>query len=144
MIGQGIVLLFLALGTLWDLKTKSIPKIYLFIWSLIAAAYLFLRVMNQESELNVVVGIVPGAICLFLAYVTKEQIGFGDGVVILLTGIFLDMKEVVCIVFISFLILTFALIILLIIQRVNRKSKIPFIPFLFVGHVVYVCCGGFV
>lgn len=146
MVENWIVLLFLVAGTVFDLKDKCIPKIYLFIWGGCAILYIvFLSVIKKEADsvVNALIGIIPGVIGLFLAFVTKEQIGFGDGWVISLAGLFLGIKSVLCIVFSAFAFLTVVAMILLINRRVKGKSAIPFVPFLLIGQITFLCGGRF-
>ena len=145
MIENCIVFLFLAIGAIYDLKSKYIPKRYLFIGGICAITYLIFVSINEkspESIINAVIGIIPGLVSLFFAFVTKEQIGFGDGWVIFISGIFLGIKKMCGTIFIAFMFLTVVAIILLITHRAKRKSTVPFIPFLLIGQIVILCIGG--
>lgn len=145
MIENSITFLFLVIGSAFDLKGKCVPKSYLYLWGGCAFLYLIsVSVIENNFQfiINVIIGIIPGVIGLFLAFVSKEQIGWGDGWVILLMGIFVGAKMVCGIVFVAFVFLTFVIIVLLLAHRVKRRTTIPFIPFLLVGQIVVVCIGG--
>lgn len=144
MIGKCIVFLFLIVGMVWDFKNKSIPKKYVYAWSLVAITYVIFYLINGKSILDMVIALIPGIVSLFLSFVTKEQIGIGDGIVILLTGFFLNIKDVMGMVFVAFIVLTIVTMVFLVTHLVSGKSRIPFIPFLFVGHLVCILGGGFI
>lgn len=134
-----IVLIFLVPASVWDLKKKGVPKKYLFIWGITAFVYLFLTSIigkSTESLINAFWGVIPGLVGLFLAYVSREQIGFGDGWVLLLMGLLLGAYMVLSILFMALLVLTIVSIILLATRKAKRKTSIPFIPFLFFGHII--------
>ncbi len=144
MIGKWIVVLFLIVGSVWDLRNKSIPGVYLYVWSLVAIVYAIFDMVNGKNVLEIIIALIPGVVGLILSFVTREQIGLGDGIVILLAGFFMGVKDVFGMVIAAFLVLTLVTIFLLVMHRVNGKSKIPFIPFLFVGHLICVWGGEFI
>lgn len=144
MIGKCIVFLFLIVGMVLDFKNKSIPKEYVYVWSLVAIAYAIFYLINGKSILGMVIALIPGVVSLFLSFVTKEQIGIGDGIVILLAGFFLNIKDVIGMVFVALIVLTIVTMVFLVTHLVSGKSRIPFIPFLFVGHLVCVLGGGII
>ena len=78
-------------------------------------------------------GIGLGLALLFLGFVTREDIGYGDGVLVLVMGMSLGFWP-------SFLSLLLALGIsalaggfLLVFRKVKRNYRIPFAPFLLLG-----------
>lgn len=144
MIGKGIVFLFLAVGMVWDLKNKSIPRGYLYLWIFVAIIYATFSLINGKKIISMIIALIPGVISLFLAFVTKEQIGIGDGMIILLAGVFLHVKDVIGMIFVAFIALTLVAMVLLVTHLAGGKSKIPFIPFLFGGYIVCVLSGGFI
>ena len=141
--GKWIVLLFLVWGAAWDLKCKHVPKTYLYIFSVAAVAYLLGDFIYSKDILEILAGIVPGCVGLFFAFISREQIGYGDGIVVLLAGLFLSAKAVITIVFFAFIFVTILSILLLVTHNAGRKSKIPLIPFLLAGQIVCIC-GGYI
>ena len=141
--GKWIVLLFLVWGAAWDLKCKHVPKTYLYVFSVAAVAYLLSDFIYCKDLIEICSGMLPGCVGLLLAFITREQIGYGDGIVILLAGLFLSAKAVITIVFFAFIFVTILSILLLITHHAGRKSKIPLIPFLLVGQIVCIC-GGYI
>ena len=67
--------------------------------------------------------------------------GLGDGLIRLWVGCFQGVKDVLCMLFFSFVILTVFLILFLVMRRVGRTSRVPFVPFMFMGQLM-VMFGG--
>ena len=81
-------------------------------------------------------GIFLGLALLFLAFVTREEIGYGDGWLVVVMGMSLGLRF-------SFLAFLLALGIsalvsgsLLISRKVKRNYRLPFAPFLLVGSAL--------
>lgn len=141
MLGKWIVLVFLCVGALWDAKKKAVPKIFLLIWGMVSVIYFILEIFNGQNILGMLVGIIPGVVALVLSVISREQIGFGDGLILLCVGCIQDIKEVLCMLFFSFVFLTITLMLLLVIRRVGRASRVPFVPFMFIGQLITVFGG---
>ena len=138
MVGKAIVLIFLMMGTVFDLKRKSVPNKYLYIWSVLTIVLVIIEIFKGKNVIDIILGVIPGIIFLFLAFVTREQIGSGDGWIIMLMGIFLGVNNVSKIIFVGFGILTLVSMTLLISRKAGKKTTIPFIPFLLMG---FIACG---
>ena len=142
MIEKIIVLLFLVIGAVWDLKKKSVPKKYLCIWSAFVMFFLISDFIGRRNITDMLLSMIPGLVCVFLAFITREQLGYGDGWVIMLLGLFLDFKYVLKIIFVAFCILTVVIVFLFIFRKVGRRTTLPFLPFLLMGYLVCVFFGG--
>ena len=141
-----IVFIFLVTGTVWDIKRKTVPVKYLVIWGVVCVIYTGFRVFlfNDTKILREILqGVLPGGIGLFLAYVTREQIGYGDGWVIAFIGWLLGIKAVLIYVFLALTAVTAFSIGLLVLQKAKRKTRIPFIPFLLLTGCISTIGGGF-
>ena len=136
MLGKWIVLIFLFVGALWDIKKKAVPKVFLLIWGIVSVIYFVFEIINGQNMLGLLLGVIPGIITLVLSIVTKEKIGLGDGLILICVGCLQAIKDVLCMIFFSFIFLTVVLIFLLAIRRIGRSSRIPFVPFLFLGQLI--------
>ncbi len=145
MIDEGIIILFLCIAAIFDVKKRGIPTIYLMLWGIVEVVYLgfiFIWEKNLSFGMDGVVGLIPGVVCILISYISKEQIGYGDGCVMLLIGILAGYR----IVFISFVLALFLLSIvatvLLVIKKATRKTRVPFVPYLFIGYICSILCFG--
>ncbi len=83
---------------------------------------------------------LPGLFLLVLAWLTKESIGYGDGISVILLGGMVGLRNCIWVLCISLLLLSLAGLVLLVIKRVDRKTKIPYLPFLLAAESVLLCC----
>ena len=96
--------------------------------------YLFCSGADGWGEL--LMGLLPGALVLGLAFLTREQIGYGDGLLLLTLGCCLGIESTLGILmgglYISFVVSLF----LLVLKRAGRNTRIPFVPCLFLGYML--------
>ena len=83
-------------------------------------------------------GLVPGVVLLFVAWITKEKIGIGDGLLLLSLGFGYGIESMMLLLAAAFGAAAVKSMVLLVFGRANRKTEIPFLPFLFVGWLVSV------
>lgn len=72
-----------------------------------------------------------GILLLLFSYVTREQIGYGDGFLVLVLGMWMDMGQLCNMLFIASII-SFLTVVCL------KKRELPFVPFLTVGYIIGV------
>lgn len=122
---------FLLCCTFFDIKTKKIPA-----WLLLLFTVFGLLPVIQNPEDPFWLALIPGTVLLALAYCTKESIGFGDGFIVLILGLFIGYRKCLSAVIVGFLLTSVFSAILLIGKKASRKSRIPYIPFLTAGFGV--------
>lgn len=127
-------LIFLAICAAIDLKEQ---KVITRLCIANAAVALLLHIVLQDVLwYDILLGMILGAIFFVISVLTNESIGKGDGIVIFTLGSIMGVET-------SFQMLVWALILCavfslggIIIKKLSLKSKIPFVPFLFVGGVI--------
>ena len=87
-------------------------------------------------------GWIPGILVLFFAWLTKESIGYGDGLVILSMGGFYSAVELCSVLLLAVTIAGVGALILLVFFRKNRKTQLAFVPFLLCAHLLAGVLGG--
>lgn len=128
-----LVIGLLGVSSWLDIKRKEISTIVLVIFGLIGIILLFSK--RNLTYLSVFGGILVGIIVLILSYITRGDIGIGDGLILIVTGIFLGGYK-------NFELLLGALALsaifscLLLFINKNMKQEIPFIPFLLIEYLV--------
>ena len=100
MIQSCVLLGTLGLHSIEEKKKKKIT-VNLTLISAILGVLLHLLFQNQ-SIFMMLTGMLSGAAVLAAAYLTKGKIGIGDGMVFMLTGLYLGLKENLLLMLISF------------------------------------------
>ena len=128
---------YLLLGTWQDIKKRKISRNYLLFGGILGAV---IRIISYRKE-NLVfaewlVAFFPGIIILVIAKLTKEKIGEGDGYILVVLANYMNLWEI-CMLLQTAIIFTSLFALLLICNRkVSKEYPIPFLPFLWIAHMV--------
>lgn len=132
-----VISIMLWIGMLWngtlDIWKKKISLIPVILMILIGISIRFLQ--GELGEPWVWYGFLPGVGCMFLSFVTKGEIGMGDGWMLLGMGALIEYELLYCSCVFAMLFAAIAAGVLIVIFRKNRKYSIPFVPFLTVGYL---------
>ena len=139
------ICLIIILGVIcvFDIKRKKIP-VYMLI--ILAAAGIISNFTVGELDIEKrIIAMLPGMILLIVSMITKQQIGYGDGMIILIMGLYIDIDDILSIVLSSFLLSSIAAIILMTVFKKKKNFEMAFSPFLLIGYGlvkgVYFICG---
>lgn len=139
------ICLIIILGVIcvFDIKRKKIP-VYMLI--ILAAAGIISNFTVGEFDIEKrIIAMLPGTILLIVSMITKQQIGYGDGMIILIMGLYIDIDDILSIVLSSFLLSSIAAIILMTVFKKKKNFEMAFSPFLLIGYGlvkgVYFICG---
>lgn len=136
---------------IFDYREKKIPVWLLVPGVVIGIAGLVYRIWEVVAKcagqgsifLNLVfsmTGLFPGILLLLVAWSSKK-IGYGDGIVILCLGGILEYSKIAGILLWSFALMSVCSLVLLLLKKVNKESTLPFLPFLFLGYVLWIGFG---
>ncbi len=128
-----ILFLWLLLCSMQDMKKKRI-NIYL-----ILAGFLVVLISTVwNGEFNILYhlgGMSLGLLLLCISFITKGQIGVGDGLIVCITGLCLGFSRNAMLLLISLFGSAIFSIVLLSFRLAGRKKTIPFVPFLLFGYM---------
>ena len=128
------ICLIIILGVIcvFDIKRKKIP-VYMLI--VLAAAGIISNFTVGEFDIEKrIIAMLPGMILLIVSMITKQQIGYGDGMIILIMGLYIDIDDILSIVLSSFLLSSIAAIILMTVFKKKKNFEMAFSPFLLIGY----------
>lgn len=131
---RGIIVAVLLWNSIYDLKYKKISMPVTGIGIFIAVIVLILS--SKYTWINAISGMSTGFFIIICSFLSRGQIGIGDGIICCFTGIGCGFFENLSILFLALFLSAIVSIILLIREKVGKKTKIPFVPFLFIGY----CC----
>lgn len=125
------IIIFLILCAIQDIKEKqlSVKMLVLFGGLFFTWSFLF-DTMPYEQR---ICGLLPGVAALFLAFLTKEQIGYGDAVCLLILGAVMTGGVILRAALAGLFLASACSIALLIGKKANRRTTLPFLPFLTAG-----------
>lgn len=122
---------FLGICAVFDIWKKEIPILLIGVF---AAISLISAVIIQEWDWHIFLySLIPGAAMLGLSSCTRESIGYGDGFVVLIMGIFLGFAKCISVVLLALFLSAIFNLVLLAFRKVNGKSQMPFTPFIAIG-----------
>ncbi len=130
----GLTIVVLTVCTYTDIRYRKIYRTA-------AAAYLALAALGHfatgdGTPVSFLAGMVPGLGFLLLSVAAKEEMGYGDGLLILACGFSLGFEFCMGFLLLAFLGAGIWAALLLVFRKGTRKSKIPLVPFLLAGAVL--------
>lgn len=133
-----LLILIMMVFSIEDIFTKKIigghllaciPAIAFCVW--INISY------GQITIPGMLIGLIPGVLMLAAAGITG-QIGTGDAVICMMMGMIIGIKGLLAALLSSMFFLDTVVMVGMVMGKVNRKTVMPFIPFLSAGSVVAV------
>ena len=118
---------------LWDYRQRLIPTRVSVVAGIIGVVISWI---TERSLIDFIVACLPGILCLCIARLTNQVIGYGDGIVLCSLGTICSLEEILHILMMAFFWGGVVAIVLLVIFRKKGNYEIPFVPFLFIGWLV--------
>ena len=133
-----VIHLYLFWGTWQDVKKRKVSNTYLWLGTATSLIYRGMEILKVKSSLKEwLAAMIPGILMLIIAKSTKEKIGYGDGWLLLILGNVLNIIDIWYVLQIAVLLVTLFSIILIIGKKVCRDDQIPFLPFLWMGYIIW-------
>lgn len=128
-----IELLFLGIGTYFDIRNKELPVLYFLCFGIVAIVWMGLS--SVENIGNALMGAFVGGFFLMLGWLTRESIGYGDGIGLIILGVFEGWKGMIPVVVGAFLLSSVYGIWRMSGCGDSRFEEIPFYPFLLIAFI---------
>ena len=131
---KDVVLIFLSVCTIFDIRKKEIPLVLAGAGMMAAVGLTVWRIGNGTIfAAQILLSLLPGLFFLFTGWCTKEKVGYGDGILLLITGVMVGFKQCFTGLCISLVLSAFFGVLLLFLHKAQKNSRIPFVPFLTMG-----------
>lgn len=130
------VVLFLLLCSVQDIKEKKLS-----VRMLVLSGILFLvlsLVFERISWERRIVNLMPGMAALALAFLTREQIGYGDAACLIVLGNVISARSLSGAILIGLLLTDLCSVVLFVQKKANRRTMLPFMPFLTAGMLCQI------
>ena len=130
------VLIVLIIEAVTDLKKQEIN---IPVSGIMAAAAIPIYFFAKDiSVLNSIIGIAEGLLLILISVMTKGQIGMGDGILLAACGLMLGGKDNFIMFFFACLFSAVVSGLIMLVKKADKKTKIPFVPFMITGFLVMV------
>lgn len=129
---------FLFMSAVFDIRNRKIPSVLIWSFFVIMTGYRIVMIVRGMTSFAEIIGLLlPGLLLLILSRISNE-IGNGDGLLVIATGCYLGGIRNIGMVFLAFLLAAFTAIALLIGARSMRNKKIAFAPFLLAASLIVI------
>lgn len=129
--------LYLLWGSIQDIKKRKISNVYLWTGGIVGFVF---RIIDYNHNLQAIIDwiltVVPGLLILLLSKKSKEKIGVGDGLVLLVLGNIMTFVEICILLQIAMCLLFIVALILWSSRKFPKDYPIPFLPFLWLSHLL--------
>lgn len=137
MIQVVLVLVLLVIASIEDIRKREISGTVLLGLAGVSLVCSVLSVYRGHSTFSdVAMSLLPGAVVILLAWITREGIGYGDGLLLIAMGPVIGLRGIVMGLVIAFFAGGVLSIILMIFKKVGKRYSFPFVPFMTIGMVV--------
>lgn len=130
---EGMVLAGLCLLAVVDIKEKRIPVVPVALAGSLLAWY---QLWQGTGIWELLAGILPGLLLLFLSVCTRGGIGAGDGWVLCVLGIAAGVQKTVTVLGTALVLEAVIAAFLLAVKKAGRKTELPFLPCVLTGYLV--------
>ena len=125
-IGSCAALLLVGYLSAWDIRTRKLPALPLLLFG--ALAVLYVAAGGRAAPLYFAGCMLPGMALLLLSVLTGERIGYGDGAVLLVIGLWVG--SIFCTIAACISIFLTGLYAVCLLLTGRRGECIPFMPYL--------------
>ena len=131
--------LLLALCALWDGIKKEIPLGLVWIGIAMAIVMHATGILGEETWLSIGISVLPASVFWMLSFITREKVGYGDGWVLFMIGIYMGFMKCVLILMAALVLESIILLVLLVLGKIHKEEEVAFVPFLLLGLGVVLC-----
>ena len=133
-----MIAIVLLLWSVEDIRKQSISLLHLMIGGVLVVVVAWIE--KDTDMTKMMIGVIPGSMLLLASVLGKCEIGEADGFVLSIIGGVYGIWVAIGVLFIGLSLVCVLTGCLLVMKRIHRKTRIPFLPFLTAGYLV---CVGF-
>lgn len=138
----GLEGLLLFLAGIEDIRKQEIRIFYIIAMGLTAFCGCLIR--ENHSWYGALGGLFVGLCMLGISFISEEQIGKGDGMVIAALGILCGVKNTLGMVCFASLFMLIPAASVIIRKKGSKKARLPFLPALLLGYLMILFLGDMV
>lgn len=92
-------------------------------------------IYQRITWIDMLGGVSVGVVLLIIGYLSKEKIGYGDGLLFVATGVYLGFWNNLILLWLSSTLAGIYGLILMIFKKKRKESEIPLVPFILGAYV---------
>lgn len=116
-----------------DWKYKEIPLWISVLGGIVGVCFCG---VEKREIVDILFACMPGSIALIISKLTKEVIGYGDGIVLTAMGFYLSLEELISVGMLAFSLAGIVALVLLVVMRKNGNYRMAFLPFLGAAYFI--------
>ncbi len=131
---MGIGFMIVCICGVSDMRKRTIPLAAVVLGGLLGLGIDVWQMSKGNISFGEVgLAVLPGCFFLLVSFLSREKVGYGDGLLLVVVGLFTGFYRCMVMVSIGLLLLSVTALVLLVLHKVHRNSKLPFVPFLAAG-----------
>ena len=128
-----VVAAVMVVCTIADIKKKEIS---LWLFGILGISVIVgCFVLGNQKWYMSAAGVIPGILLIILAKITGQSIGYGDGIILAEVGLITGVGRCMLILAVALALAGVFSLGILVIKKVDKRYRIPFVPFLTIGYV---------
>lgn len=135
------ILLFVFLGVcaVYDGLEREIPLAVVWLGIITVVVLHIQGLAGDGTFMTAVLSVIPGVMFWLLGFISGEKVGYGDGWLLVMIGLFMGLWKCFLILMIGLVSGSLVVLTLLMFKKVSKDYRLPFAPFLLFGMGVVVC-----
>lgn len=133
---NSIACVYLGICAVFDCIKKEIPLAAVWLGMVTAIILRAAGFLGRTTWWGLGMSLLPGIFFWILGFVTKEQVGYGDGWLLLMIGLFVGYENCFVVLLIGLVTESSVALLLLVFRKIHRDEEVPFAPFLLLGMVM--------
>ena len=131
-----IACVYLGICAVFDYIKKEIPLFVVWLGIITAIILRAAGFLGGTTWWGLGMSLLPGIFFWILGFVTREQVGYGDGWLLLMIGLFVGYENCFVVLLIGLVTESSVALLLLVFRKIHRDEEVPFAPFLLLGMVM--------
>ena len=132
----GLTILMLAICSVTDIKRREISLPAAIAFLIAAILYRGYQGLWWQGFFELFMRFVPGLTMVVLSFFRKEDIGIGDGILVVSTGYILGAVANVYMLLIASIVSGLYSVLMLVLKKIKKGDTLPFVPFMLAGCVL--------
>ena len=118
--------MWLGILSIFDFRYKEIPLSISLLGGGIGVGFC---VIEHREIVGVILSCLPGVLALIFAWLSKEVMGYGDGIILLVLGMYLPISQLISIGLQAFTVAGIVALGLLVLFHKKGNYRLPLVPF---------------